>query len=444
MLYRVARVRWPFFHGVLLACGLLSAQLSAQDPDYFFHITDGADDGTGSATVSVLFDNTGDGVQGWAYGVCHDTDILSIESIADGGTTANLSFTFLANAEVPAGVTQAALMDVFTGATLDASVDNELLAIQYSIDGPGAALETDLDFCEIGAPITTIVVVVDNQEVEPETEGGAIVLTVNSVTFTYSVASAFVGFDAGTGEASFTVGATIEEHADSPGNPNDTFGFSMAIAHDPELLAATAVEPAAILDGLNDGDGPEFFGVEILEDGITLGVVHAFDDATEVLTFADAEEVVTIEYSTNAANLIDAPDPVASRLEFTDALGDPAVVNTTVITADGDTANAAGFDGTITLLPGGPFLVRGDCNSSGAYSIGDPIALLGSLFSRTGPVACADACDADDDGGLDLIDALRMLEHLFLSGAAPEHPYPDCGADGTADSLGCEDDEPCR
>ena len=52
--------------------------------------------------------------------------------------------------------------------------------------------------------------------------------------------------------------------------------------------------------------------------------------------------------------------------------------------------------------------------------------------------ACEDASDANDDGELDLTDALDLLEYLFLGGLAPAAPHPEPGEDPTADSLGCE------
>ena len=54
------------------------------------------------------------------------------------------------------------------------------------------------------------------------------------------------------------------------------------------------------------------------------------------------------------------------------------------------------------------------------------------VMGRT--LACTDAADSDDNGILDLTDAIYTLNHLFLSGPARAAPGPDtCGADPTAD-----------
>jgi hypothetical protein len=50
---------------------------------------------------------------------------------------------------------------------------------------------------------------------------------------------------------------------------------------------------------------------------------------------------------------------------------------------------------------------------------------------------CEDACDADDDGSISESDSTRVLNYLFLAGAPPPPPFPGCGLDPTADSLGC-------
>jgi hypothetical protein len=56
-----------------------------------------------------------------------------------------------------------------------------------------------------------------------------------------------------------------------------------------------------------------------------------------------------------------------------------------------------------------------------------------------GALGCLDAADADDNGTLDLTDALYTLSFLFLGGPSPEAPFPDCGVERWIDALGCEE-----
>jgi hypothetical protein len=46
---------------------------------------------------------------------------------------------------------------------------------------------------------------------------------------------------------------------------------------------------------------------------------------------------------------------------------------------------------------------------------------------------------ADDDGTIDLSDAIAILAYLFVGSAPPAPPFPDCGIDPTAGEIGCEE-----
>ena len=79
---------------------------------------------------------------------------------------------------------------------------------------------------------------------------------------------------------------------------------------------------------------------------------------------------------------------------------------------------------------------RGDANDDGAVDLADAVTTLGSLFVGEASVRCADAADANDDGFVDVSDVMRTLTHLFLGGP-PAPPPLTCGADPTSDQLGC-------
>ncbi|MEM7164271.1 MAG: dockerin type I repeat-containing protein [Planctomycetota bacterium] len=108
----------------------------------------------------------------------------------------------------------------------------------------------------------------------------------------------------------------------------------------------------------------------------------------------------------------------------------------------------AGLSGSATgsLLMGTPGINdsefrRGDCNTDGGTDIADAVKVLNHLFPPSGTVnlvLCHDACDANDDGALNVADAVRILNALFGTVTVPlPAPYPGCGADPTADELLC-------
>ena len=83
--------------------------------------------------------------------------------------------------------------------------------------------------------------------------------------------------------------------------------------------------------------------------------------------------------------------------------------------------------------------IRGDCNGDGSRNVSDPIFLLEALFGNSGVIlGCEDACDVNDDGDLDLGDAVELLGFVF-SGNPAGFPEPAlCGFDPTIDTLGCD------
>jgi hypothetical protein len=105
-----------------------------------------------------------------------------------------------------------------------------------------------------------------------------------------------------------------------------------------------------------------------------------------------------------------------------------------------------------------PIFVRGDCNfhfsdnypatcGPEVVDISDAQAVLSFLF-LTGTwhfePPCLDACDANDDGRVDLADSVYILRYLFKFDKEPKAPYPCAGADPTQDRLTCLGGSVCQ
>ncbi len=83
---------------------------------------------------------------------------------------------------------------------------------------------------------------------------------------------------------------------------------------------------------------------------------------------------------------------------------------------------------------------RGDVNCNGFVSAVDGYELGQSLFvpGYTLPCSCDDALDANDTGSFDAADMVFILSYTLIGGTPPPAPGPlRCGADPTADPLGC-------
>ncbi|MBI4602779.1 MAG: S8 family serine peptidase, partial [Planctomycetes bacterium] len=88
-------------------------------------------------------------------------------------------------------------------------------------------------------------------------------------------------------------------------------------------------------------------------------------------------------------------------------------------------------------------LRRGDCNDDGTVDLSDAVAALSFLFAGAQEPACEKACDTNDDGGVDISDPIAVLNYLFSGGKRPADPFPACGPDPTEDALTCEGGESC-
>lgn len=87
-----------------------------------------------------------------------------------------------------------------------------------------------------------------------------------------------------------------------------------------------------------------------------------------------------------------------------------------------------------------PSFRRGDANDDGSVDIADAIFMLYSLMLGGPASGCTDAIDANDDGMHDISDIIYVLNYQFQNGGPPPAPGPiTCGIDMTpGDGLDCE------
>lgn len=109
-----------------------------------------------------------------------------------------------------------------------------------------------------------------------------------------------------------------------------------------------------------------------------------------------------------------------------------------------------GFFGPIAS----PFerFIRGDADANGKIEITDAVRVLEYLFLGIPPgLPCLEAADVDNDGLINITDPIRILDFQFI-GTFPEipPPFPGCGVDTIFPdrlpyySLGCEGFEFCN
>jgi hypothetical protein len=93
--------------------------------------------------------------------------------------------------------------------------------------------------------------------------------------------------------------------------------------------------------------------------------------------------------------------------------------------------------------PAEKHFLRGDANADADVNIADGVRILQFLFTKGAEPPCLDAADANDDGTVDVADVLGVLEVLFVGAGRMPEPVDACGADPTADDIGCRDFAPC-
>jgi hypothetical protein len=79
------------------------------------------------------------------------------------------------------------------------------------------------------------------------------------------------------------------------------------------------------------------------------------------------------------------------------------------------------------VSPVTPF-VRCDLNDDGTVDISDAVWSFQVLFRGGTPKPCRAAGDCNGDGVWDISDGIYALQHLFLGGPPPPAPYPKCGS----------------
>ena len=100
------------------------------------------------------------------------------------------------------------------------------------------------------------------------------------------------------------------------------------------------------------------------------------------------------------------------------------------------------------LISGADFF-RGDADDDGKVNLTDAIAILGYLFRGGDTPGCLDAADLDNDGAVKLNDGVRVLNYLFRGDAPPAFPgapeFGNCSRDPVVpeDEIDCAEYRSC-
>ena len=407
--------------------------------DASFNVSSGSVPTGGETTLSMTLDNIGQEIAGWSFGVCNDTNFVTVSSANSGAGTETAKNgsapDFNQIGIFPEGATQGVVL-CFTGCAVVADVSGfEMLTVDYQSVSAGA---TTVAFCDtLGSPPVVTVIVVNGASLAPTQNPGFLELVDPAdPEYTYSAGSVSASYNPADGNASATVGISITE-TDNSGLgapfPNATQGFSMGLANSAE------VSPTNVT--LDLGFDPDFGEIGLFAEGWTAGVVYSFTGGVTA-TFENSTEVISVDYET-AGSMAGNESGATATLSWSASLGSPPVANVMVV--DGASLNAAFEDGAITMNPVVTIdFIRGDANADAKVNIADGIWIIYELFLNGPESNCSLASDANADGVADIADASFIFMYRFMNGMMPSAPFPDCGqvVDQTPEdcvSSGCAD-----
>lgn len=210
-------------------------------------------------------------------------------------------------------------------------------------------------------------------------------------------------------------------------------GWSFGVASDPAFVVPEEADlRQTVTSEFNGGDGPAFLHIAIEEEqtGVVMAVVIDADtaDPPETLPPANAHRLLNIRYGAGPAGSPGEAYPV----RYTGTLGDPPVQVLFVV--DGFEVTPATRAGWVSL-PGTRY-IRGDADENGTLEMTDAINLLGWLFLGGEEPLCMDAANANGSSDVNIADPVYILQFLYAGGPPPPYPFPECGA--TPSILGCD------
>ena len=432
---------------------------------------------TGCAAADVVLD-TASPVEGFIVAIAHDPAAISLSEISIAGTvTATSGADFIEPRILPDGGILEVIMDLeppFSGNTIPAGNGQVIARFVYCCKqeppAGGPDRVTALRFVDgvLGDPPLENTLVVGGRQVKPadlipgtftcrakDIENPLEFRCGSEVDPVSGGLLPIIAWPGSTARVSFFYRSMPK------GTPGDTGedqiqGLSMSICYDPRFvrcregsfdIGGTITEAMAAEfvnhnceNTLEDGDAGELV-VGILVDALPPFDGHTLPPTRDLLKIGSVEFAVAPE----------APCDRCNDVTFCDgADGRGSVPIRNLISVNNQSVRPAFYDCAICVAAT-PVFQRGDCNSSRggalAVDIADPVAMVNAIFlpkdSQYRP-SCLDACDANDDGRVDLADAVFVLRYLFRDGKPPPAPGPNApGPDPTEDRLDCAAESVC-
>jgi len=377
--------------------------------------------------------------------------------------------------------------------TIPTGTNNVIAIYEYCSQGPATVEDCsrpnatfDLTFVDnvLGDPLKENVIVVAGRSKNPELNNGSLTLSINTNVppcrvevpseMSFAVGSCELVDDPNSDDKDVHIPGTIrvtrgtvarpscfgvglwykspeDDEPDEAKQMDHLQGVSMAVCYDANCIQCK--ETWSLTGTITEAVGAEFVNVHCENDmtdgdpgelvvGILVDALPPFD-GEELPPTNDYLRLICVDFCVNPAASCDACRN--TEIKFCNANGRGRVTIRNLASVMNQSVEPQLVDGSghLTFLEE-PSFIRGDCNNSDqgsiAVDISDAAAVISFLF-LTGtwqyhPV-CLDACDANDDGRVDLADSVYILRYLFKFDRDPKPPFPGAGPDPTGDKLSC-------
>jgi len=209
-------------------------------------------------------------------------------------------------------------------------------------------------------------------------------------------------------------------------------GASLPILFDSAALEPISAFPIGTLLDTNSGAGPDFFNWVPRDEGMLVGyITQLIPPASTLQAPGEVVQVVFFVKPTQAGATI----PLL--IEEVPGLSPPMGYDVILQLADLSAFEVPVLPATSQLLVSNQFsFVRGDANQNGAIDLVDAVRTLEVMFLGA-TAECTAAVDANDSGDLTLVDTMTVLDYLFASGTPLPEPTTECGGDQTG--LDCNE-----
>ena len=160
--------------------------------------------------------------------------------------------------------------------------------------------------------------------------------------------------------------------------------------------------------------------------GLAIGVIYGGLGATVVLPPGPPAEVVTFTFQVSPSAL-PGSYPVTLRGDLFPNGAPPQTELLAVLEQNQEISPPSTFG---SIVVEGVDFIRGDADADGHISLIDVVFALRFLTASSPlyPNTCLEAYDANGSGAFETIsDPIYLLSWMFLGGAPPPPPFPDCG-----------------